>query len=136
VKNIKDYLIVLASLLDDVLIIGVVLVILWALHVPISPPVSVFLAILFIVLTFITSRFLVPAYRRRKTTGAEGLVGLRGCVIEALEPEGVVKICNEYWKAISVEGKVQSGDIVEVISVSGLRLQVRCIERKGSESDR
>ena len=130
VKNVKDYLIILASLLDDVLIIGLIFLALRALHVPISPPIVIFLGLLFIALLFITHKYLVPAYRKKKTAGAEGLIGLKCQVIESLEPEGVVKISNEYWKAVSISGHVQAGDTVEVISISGLQLKVRCVERK------
>lgn len=128
-RNIKDYLIILASLLDDVIIIGIVLLLLWVFRVAISLPLIIFIGILFVALIFITHRCLVPAYRRRKVTGAEGLVGSKGTVVESLTPEGVVKIAGEYWRAKAADASIESGETVEVIKVDGLKVTVVPAER-------
>ena len=128
-RDIKDYLIILASLLDDVIIIGLVILILRIFHVKILLPVAIFLGLVFVVLIFITYKFLVPAYRRKITTGAEGLIGLKGRVIEPLAPEGVIKIEDEYWKAKAVDGNINAGETVEIVEVDRLLLKVKTENR-------
>lgn len=127
--NIKDYLIILASLLDDVIIMGLVILLLRIFHVKIPLPVAIFLGLAFVALIFITYKFLVPAYRRKKTTGAEGLIGLKGGVIKPLAPEGVIKIKDEYWKAKAVDGNINAGETVEIVEVDGLLLKVKTENR-------
>jgi membrane-bound serine protease (ClpP class) len=67
----------------------------------------------------------VPAIRRRKISGAEGMVGMVGKVTESLSPSGTVKIKGEYWSARSVKGNIDAGESVEVVDIDGLNLQVR-----------
>ena len=119
----------MASLLDDVIIIGLVILILRIFHVKFLLPVAIFLGLAFVALIFITYKFLVPAYRRKKTTGAEGLIGLKGRVIESLAPEGVIKIKDEYWKAKAVDGNINVGETVEIVEVDGLLLKVKTENR-------
>ncbi len=128
-RDIKDYLIISASLLDDVIIIGLVILILRIFHVKIMLPVTIFLGLAFMVLIFITYKFLVPAYRRKITTGAEGLIGLKGRVIEPLVPEGIIKIEDEYWKAKAVDGNISAGETVETVEVDRLLLKVKTENR-------
>jgi membrane-bound ClpP family serine protease len=128
-RNIKDYLIVLASLLDDIIIIGLVILILRIFHVKIPLPVAIFLGLAFVALIFITYKFLVPVYRGKITTGAEGLIGLKGKVIEPLTPEGVIEIKDEYWKAKAVDGSINAGETVEIVEVERLLLKVKTENR-------
>jgi membrane-bound ClpP family serine protease len=128
-KNIKDYLVISASLLDDVIIIGQVILILRIFHVKIPLPEAILLGLAFVALIFITYKFLAPAYRRRITTGAEGLIGRKGRVVEPLAPEGVVQIEDEYWKAKAVDGNVNAGETVEIVELDGLLLKVKTENR-------
>lgn len=49
--------------------------------------------------------------------------GREGTVIEEINPYGIVKIGNEYWKAYS-EKIIPKGKIVKVIRIEGLTLIV------------
>ena len=49
--------------------------------------------------------------------------GREGAVIEEINPYGIVKIGNEYWKAYS-EKIIPKGKIVKVIRIEGLTLIV------------
>ncbi len=128
-RNIKDYLIILALLLDDVIIIGLAILILRIFHVKFLLPVTIFLSLAFVVLTFLTYKFLLPVYRGKISTGAEGLIGVKGKVIEPLAPEGVIEIKDEYWKAKAVDGNVKAGETVEIVEVDGLLLKVKTENR-------
>jgi membrane-bound serine protease (ClpP class) len=58
------------------------------------------------------------------TTGAAGMTGRRGTVVERIVDLGRVRIGDEVWNASSAS-VLEVGTEVEVVSVSGLRLSVR-----------
>jgi membrane-bound serine protease (ClpP class) len=66
---------------------------------------------------FLWIRFL---RRYRVTTGAEGMVGERG---EVIDPSGRVRVRGEIWKARS-STEFEPGDRVRVAAVDGLTLEV------------
>ncbi len=57
------------------------------------------------------------------TTGAEGLVGIKGTAISDLTPEGQVKVKGQLWKAYCASG-AKVGDEIVVEGVDGLMLMV------------
>ena len=61
--------------------------------------------------------------RYRVTTGAEGLIGARGEVIETCDPLGRVRLRGEIWRA-RCPGGARIGDSVVVTGVDGLTLEV------------
>lgn len=123
--TIKDWLIVLASLLDDAAVVLLVLLLFWLLKIPISLSVIALLVVLFIALVLIMHRAVIPSLHRKKVTGAEGMVGLEGRVVEALAPVGVVRVKGEYWKAKSTGEVIAVGEEVEILKADGLTLEVR-----------
>jgi membrane-bound serine protease (ClpP class) len=63
--------------------------------------------------------------RLKPVTGLEGLVGARGTVRTALEPEGSIFVWGELWHAISADGQpIAVGSKVKVIAIDGLNLKV------------
>jgi membrane-bound serine protease (ClpP class) len=64
------------------------------------------------------------AYWRKPKGGAEGLVGEVGMVKEGIDPEGLVFVHGEYWRARAVE-KVEPGERVTVEGLDGLVLKVK-----------
>ncbi|MCK4274054.1 MAG: hypothetical protein KAW90_04120 [Dehalococcoidales bacterium] len=124
-SDMKTWLIVLIALLDDVAVLILVFVVLWFFDIEISLPVMIVIGLAFGTLVFIVHRAIVPSLRRKKVTGAEGMVGLTGEVTQSLTPKGVIKIEGEYWKARSVEGEIDVDEEVKVLSVKGLDLEVK-----------
>ena len=61
--------------------------------------------------------------RYRVTTGAEGMVGESGEVIERCRPRGRVRVRNEIWNARADPG-VDEGQRITVREVDGLTLVV------------
>jgi len=91
--------------------------------VPLVVGTGVFIAGLFLVVVTLAVR----AQRRRVTVGSEALIGLIGVARTELNPAGTVLVGGEMWSA-QLEDRsmaLAKGDEVEVISVEGLRLQVR-----------
>jgi len=66
----------------------------------------------------------IRAQRRRPVTGAEGLVGMVGKVIEPLSPEGKVFLAGELWFA-GADEPIEAGAKIIVKEVEGMRLLVR-----------
>jgi membrane-bound ClpP family serine protease len=122
---LKAWLIVLASLLDDAAVLALIFLGMWFFHVAITWEIILVIALVIIAFFFIMHKAVVPSLRRRKVTGAEGMIGMTGKVIESLKPEGTIEIKGEYWTAKSVEGEIRAGDVVEVMEIDGLMLKVR-----------
>ncbi len=124
-SEMKAWLIVLIALLDDVAVLLLVFVVMWFLDVEISLPVMIVIGLVLGTFAFIVHRAIVPSLRRKKVTGAEGMIGLTGEVTQSLTPKGVIKIKGEYWKARSVEGEIDIDEEVEILEVKGLNLEVK-----------
>jgi len=122
---LKAWLIVLASLLDDAAVLTLIFLGLWFFHIEITWAIILVVALVIVAFFIIMHKAVVPSLRRRKVTGAEGMIGLTGKVIESLKPEGTIEIKGEYWNAKSVEGEIRAGETVEVLEIDGLMLKVR-----------
>ena len=125
ISNLKAWLLALASLLDDILLLVILFLVLKLLHVKITW--EIILAVIAVIIAFflIVHKAIVPAIRRRKVTGAEALIGETGVVTQMLKPHGMIKIKDEYWNAKSMAGTIDVGEIVEVLGISGLGLEVK-----------
>ena len=64
------------------------------------------------------------AYRTRPRGGSEGIVGEVGVVMQRLDPEGLIFVHGETWRARSDEA-IEPEEKVEVIEIRGLTLKVR-----------
>lgn len=67
------------------------------------------------------------AYQRKPTGGVDGLLGEVGVVKKRLDPEGLVFVHGEYWRAVSVPPSTELApdEKVEVVGVEGLLLKVQ-----------
>ena len=57
----------------------------------------------------------------------EGLVGVRGEVVNALEPTGTVMVQGEIWNAESIAGQISKGEKIIVKKMKNLKLYVEPI---------
>ncbi len=64
------------------------------------------------------------AYRVRPMSGTDGLLGEVGMVKERIDPEGLIFVHGEYWRAKARE-RVEPGEKVEVEGVEGMVLSVK-----------
>ncbi|MFC2062570.1 NfeD family protein [Chloroflexota bacterium] len=124
-RNIKDWVVILVLLLDEVVIVAVVFLILWAAGVEIPLWITIPVALLLGALVFIMHKAVVPTLRWKKITGSEGMIGLTGTVIKPLTPVGTVRVGDENWKAESTGGDLAAGEVVEITEVAGLKIKVR-----------
>ena len=66
----------------------------------------------------------VRAQRRPVRSGAAGMSGQRGVVVERTAPRGRVELAGVVWNAIAQEA-LDAGTEIEVIAVDGLTVEVR-----------
>jgi membrane-bound serine protease (ClpP class) len=124
-RTVKDWLIVLASLLDDAAIALLILFFLWLLKIPISLYIIIFVVLFFVATAFIMHKLLIPALHKKVITGAEGMIGLVGKAVEPLTPNGLIRVKGEYWNATSTGEDIAVGEQVEVEGLDGLTLHVK-----------
>ncbi|MFC1955264.1 NfeD family protein [Chloroflexota bacterium] len=127
-RNIKDWGKVLILMLDEVAVIGVILLILHFLGIQITLPIKIGAGIIFVIFVFIRHVAVIPSFHRKQVTGREGMIGEQGKVVEPLTPVGVVTIKGEYWSAKSVDDNIEIDENVEIVGLEGLTLRVK---RKG-----
>jgi membrane-bound serine protease (ClpP class) len=121
---LKAWLIIAASLIDDILITAIIFICLWLFHVEITWLLIVIVIVIMAVFVFIMHKAVIPAIRRRIAAGVEEMVGRIGEVTEPLNPNGTIKIEGEYWNA-TARGTIDKGEEVEVVGIDGLILKVR-----------
>ena len=67
---------------------------------------------------------IIRGQRRRKATGAEGMIGGRAIAKTPLDPTGTVLAQGELWTAVSEGGRVTPGEEVIISRVAELKLWV------------
>lgn len=83
-------------------------------------------SVLYLALLGLSSVFYVASYRAMRlpvTTGAEGMIGVRGRVVGDIRSRGTVRVFNELWTAEASE-PIPAETPVRVIGVKGLVLRV------------
>jgi len=133
ISSRKAWLIVLVSLIDDVIILAVVILAFWYFKVKLPLWVMIAIGLALGAFIFVRTWAILPSLRRKKVTGAEGMIGMECEVVESLEPNGIIKVQGEYWKARSVDEDVAVGEAVEILRLEKLTLEVR---RKNPSSER
>ena len=124
-SGLKDWLIVLVALADDIGVLALILVLLWIFKIEISLWGIIALTLVLGSIIFLVHRAIIPSLRLRKRTGAEGMEGAIGEVVEPLKPDGVVKVDGEYWRARAVDEEINAGEDIEVLGLNHLVLQVK-----------
>lgn len=89
-------------------------------------PTIVLIGAFFVIVSTLAFR----AYRSKPRTGVEGLIGRKGLVKQSIDPEGVVFVHGEIWRAVSEE-KMEPGDKIQVEGVDGLVLKVKRLSGNG-----
>jgi membrane-bound serine protease (ClpP class) len=121
----RPWLIVVAALADDVVILALVVFVLFLVGVRLPVPVLVILGLAVAAGIYFIHRAVVRALRRRLVTGAEGMIGASGKTTETLDPSGMVDIKGEYWQAVSPHARIETGCNIEVVGISDLTLEVK-----------
>ncbi len=90
-------------------------------------PTVVLIGVFFIIISSLAFR----AYRTKPKSGMEGMLGSVGLVKETIDPEGLIFVHGENWRAVSGE-KIEPGERVQVENAEGLILTVKRANNKES----
>jgi membrane-bound serine protease (ClpP class) len=90
----------------------------------VSPAVAVAVSVAFGFITIFLAVLGMRARKGKRLTGMETLVGEMGVSRTAVDPEGMVFVHGEYWKARSLDA-IAAGERVRVDAVENLVLLVR-----------
>jgi len=127
-KTTRLIIAILSTLVEEAALTALLL---WGLpqlgiHLPL--PVLIVLMVALVAYAVITYRLGSRALRRKPEGGLSDMLGMRGEVVSSLDPEGMVKIKGELWRAKSAGRKIDAGEEVTVVGQNGLKLVV---EREG-----
>ncbi|MCJ7426301.1 MAG: NfeD family protein [Dehalococcoidales bacterium] len=127
-KTTRLIIAILSTLVEEAALAALLL---WGLpqlgiHLPL--PVLIVLMVALVTYAVITYRLGSRALRRKPEGGLSDMLGMRGEVVRSLDPEGMVKIKGELWRAKSAGRKIDTGEEVTVVGQNGLKL---IVEREG-----
>jgi membrane-bound serine protease (ClpP class) len=82
----------------------------------------------------IVIRATYKAHRQKPITGEAGIIGETAVVCQELNPKGLVRVNGEIWMAVSQNGeKIKKGCEVEILSLKGLTLKVKILNRQSNK---
>ncbi|MGM0686978.1 MAG: NfeD family protein [Promethearchaeati archaeon] len=111
-------------LLDEILIAGGVIFVLWKLGVPIPFWVYILAGVACAAAYWLLYRIVLDQ-GKKSPVGHDGMIGLTGTTITSLNPEGLVRVQGETWKAASRCGVVVEEAEVLIEDLQGLTLIVK-----------
>jgi len=76
--------------------------------------------------------FLLSTFKIKSISGKQGMMGAIGTVTKELNPEGMVMVEGELWKARSNAGAIAKGEKVKILKVQNLKILV---EKAPQDSD-
>lgn len=112
-------------LVDEVVVALFLLIILPSIGVKVPLKISLTIIAILILKDALFVPFLWRVLEKRVEVGGEALIGAEGIVVEELDPEGIVRIGREYWRAIIREGRAEVGEKVRVVGLNDLKLIVK-----------
>jgi membrane-bound ClpP family serine protease len=113
----------LILLLDEILIGSVIIFVLWELGVPIPFWVYILAGLVCATVYWLLYRIL-SRQDKKSPAGYGSMIGLRGKSITSLNPQGLVRVQGEMWKAVSKCGVVGEGVDVVIEDLQNLTLIV------------
>jgi len=116
---------VVSTILEEAALAVIVLVGLPELGINLHLAVLIVLMITWAAIAIIIYRAGSRALKKQPMAGLGTMVGSCGRVVEPLQPEGLIKVGNELWKAKSIEIDIEIGKEVIVVGQDKKVLIVR-----------
>jgi len=98
----------------------------------VNPWLIAVMAAAILTFTLVVLRAILAATRLPPKSGAQRLVGRRGIARTDLSPGGQVRVELEDWSAVAIGDSIQAGEPVQVVGISGVRLQVTKVDPESS----
>lgn len=125
---------IVTTLLYELALIAVVLWGLPRLGIYIPIPGLVVLVLALGAVAIATYRKGSQALRKKAVVGLTSMIGSKAKVVSKIDPEGMVKIKGELWKAQSTGERIDVGEEVTVVGQKRLKLIVRRDSGKSRET--
>lgn len=77
---------------------------------------------------FLLISLAIKGQKLKPITGVEGIIGEEGEAMARLEPEGMVRVHGELWKAKSTSGNIEQGEKIKVKALHNLTLVVEQVK--------
>ncbi len=116
---------IISTLLEEAALVAVVLVGLPELGINIPVAGLIVLMLAWVALAVISYRVGSRALERKPVAGLGTMVDSKGKVVKTLDPEGLIRIHAELWRAKSDGREIDIGQDVTVVGQDGSKLIVR-----------
>ena len=115
---------IVSTLLEEAALVAIILVGLPELGIKAPLWLLIVVMVAWAAVAVIFYRMGSRALMRQPVVGLPAMVGSKGRVVSPLEPEGIIRIGGELWRAKSVGGKIDVGDEVIVEGHDRIKLIV------------
>lgn len=116
-------------LVDEIVVVVFIFVVFFGFGVDVFLKVFVlFLVFLFFKDILIVLYVFGGGFEKRFLIGFEVLIGMEVVVVEDLFLEGIVKVGNELWRGVCLNGRVKRGEKVRIVGFRGNFLLLECLE--------
>ncbi len=116
---------IITTTLEEAAIAAIVLWGLPQLGIEIPLPALIAVMVAWAAFAVFTYRMGSRALRKKPVVGLPDMVGSKGKVVNRLDPQGMVRIKGELWKAKSAGERIDAGEEITVVGQEGLKLIVR-----------
>jgi membrane protein implicated in regulation of membrane protease activity len=123
--NVRLILAIASTLLEETALAIIVLVGLPQLDIHLPLVVLVALMVVWAVVAVLVYRAGSRALDTRSTSGPDDIIGRQGKVVQPLQPDGLVRIGGELWRAKAIDGDIDSGREVTAVERKGTVLIVQ-----------
>ncbi len=115
---------ILLLLADEIIVGLLLLIILPAMGLHVSVKAVIILLAVLVGKDIVAAPRIWKDFERRTRVGPETLIEREAVVVVELNPEGTVKIGNEFWSAQCINGSAKPGEKVRVVKTRGTKLLV------------
>jgi membrane protein implicated in regulation of membrane protease activity len=116
---------ILSTLLEETALAVVVLIGLPKLNINLPLAALIALMIGWAVVAVIIYRAGSRALKGKPMAGSEAMIGMKGRVVRPLDPDGLIEIGAELWRAKSTGDRIDIGEEVTIVKRKGTILIVR-----------
>lgn len=123
-KSLLKIFKILTISIDEIIVGIFLLIILPSAGIKVPLKLTALIIGFLVIKDLVIAPFLWRVLEKKAEVGPEALIGREAIVVEELNPEGLVKIEKEYWRAISLNGVIKKGEKVKITGLSGLKVLV------------
>lgn len=125
---------IITTLLEEIALAAIVLWLLPVFGIVIPLWALALMMIAWGTYSYISYRLCKKALDKKVTSPGEAMIGCQGQAKTCLDPNGIVQVQGELWRATTADSMIQSGEDVVVQGISGLTLFVAPLGRDSQEA--